>query len=43
MFTGFEANRMEDAGETMMEDMMAQFEELGEKEDYHEVYFLCIK
>ncbi|CAE7715328.1 PEX19-2, partial [Symbiodinium microadriaticum] len=28
---------MEDAGETMMEDMMAQFESLGEKEDYNEV------
>ncbi len=27
---------MEDAGETMMEDMMTQFEELGEKEDYNE-------
>lgn len=34
---GFEASKMEDAGETMMEDMMAQFEALGEKEDYKEV------
>jgi hypothetical protein len=34
---GFEASKLEDAGETMMEDMMAQFEALGEKEDYKEV------
>jgi hypothetical protein len=34
---GFEASKMEAAGETMMEDMMAQFEALGEKEDYNEV------
>lgn len=34
---GFEAGRMEEAGEGMMEDMMAQFEALGEKEDYNEV------
>ena len=34
---GFEASKIEDAGETMMEDMMAQFEALGEKEDYKEV------
>mmetsp|Transcript_18524 Transcript_18524/g.34602 ORF Transcript_18524/g.34602 Transcript_18524/m.34602 type:complete len:334 (+) Transcript_18524:209-1210(+) len=33
---GFEASKLEDAGETMMEDMMAQFEALGEKEDYKE-------
>ena len=33
---GFEANRLEEAGELMMEDMMAQFEELGEKKDYQE-------
>eukprot|EP01032_Pedospumella_encystans_P020702 gene20702-23512_t len=34
---GFEAGKMEEAGETMMEEMMAQFESLGEKEDYNEV------
>ena len=34
---GFEASKMEEAGETMMEDMMAEFEALGEKEDYNEV------
>ena len=34
---GFEPTRMEDAGETLMEDMMSSFEELGEKEDYAEV------
>jgi hypothetical protein len=34
---GFEANKLEEAGETMMEDMIAQFEALGEKEDYNEV------
>lgn len=34
---GFEAGKMEEVGETMMEDMMAQFESLGEKEDYNEV------
>ena len=34
---GFEARKMEEAGETMMEEMMAQFESLGEKEDYNEV------
>jgi hypothetical protein len=34
---GFEAGMMEDVGETMMEEMMSQFEELGEKEDYNEV------
>ena len=34
---GFEAGKMEEAGENMMEDMMAQFESLGEKEDYKEV------
>lgn len=33
---GFEPTRMEDAGETLMEDMMSSFEELGEKEDYAE-------
>lgn len=34
---GFEVSKLEDAGETMMEDMMAQFEALGEKEDYNQV------
>jgi hypothetical protein len=34
---GFEVSKLEDAGETMMEDMMAQFESLGEKEDYNQV------
>eukprot|EP01042_Synura_sphagnicola_P003965 gene3965-4978_t len=34
---GMEASRIEEAGENMMQDMMAQFEALGEKEDYHEV------
>jgi hypothetical protein len=35
---GFEVGKMEEVGETMMEDMMAQFESLGEKEDYNEVH-----
>lgn len=34
---GFEAAKMEEVGETMIEDMMSQFEALGEKEDYNEV------
>jgi peroxin-19 len=34
---GIDASTMEEAGEGMMEDMMAQFEALGEKEDYNEV------
>ena len=34
---GFEAGKMEEMGESVMEDMMAQFESLGEKEDYAEV------
>ncbi len=34
---GFEAGKMEEVGESVMEDMMAQFEALGEKEDYNEV------
>lgn len=34
---GFEAGKMEEVGETMMDDMMQQFESLGEKEDYNEV------
>ena len=38
---GFEAGKIEEAGETMMEEMMAQFESLGEKEDYNEVRLYC--
>jgi hypothetical protein len=34
---GFETNKMEEVGESMMEQMMAQIAELGEKEDYNEV------
>jgi len=34
---GFETGKLEEAGEGMMEEMMAQFEALGEKEDYNEV------
>lgn len=34
---GVEAGRLEEVGERMMEDMIAQFEALGEKEDYNEV------
>lgn len=34
---GVDASKMEEAGEGMMDDMMAQFEALGEKEDYNEV------
>lgn len=34
---GFETNKMEEVGESMMEQMMAQIEALGEKEDYNEV------
>jgi peroxin-19 len=34
---GFEPAKLEEVGEGMMEDMMAQFEALGEKEDYNEV------
>lgn len=34
---GFEAGKIEETGENMMEEMMAQFESLGEKEDYGEV------
>ena len=32
---GLDVNKMEETGETMMEEMMAQFEALGEKEDYN--------
>ena len=34
---GFEAGKFEEVGETMMEDMMQQFESMGDKEDYNEV------
>ena len=34
---GFEAGKMEAAGEIMMEEMMGQFESLGDKEDFNEV------
>lgn len=34
---GFEASKLEEVGESMMEDMISQFETLGEKEDYNEV------
>lgn len=34
---GFEPGKIEEVGESMMEDMMSQFETLGEKEDYNEV------
>jgi hypothetical protein len=34
---GFEPAKLEETGETMMEEMISQFEELGEKEDYNEV------
>ena len=34
---GFEPGTIEEVGESMMEDMMSQFETLGEKEDYNEV------
>ena len=34
---GFEAGKMEEVGEKMMEDMMSQFESLAGKEDYNEV------
>jgi hypothetical protein len=39
---GFEAGKLEEVGETMMDDMMAQFESLGEKEDYNEVSIFII-
>jgi hypothetical protein len=34
---GFEPAKLEETGENMMEEMISQFEELGEKEDYNEV------
>ena len=34
---GFEAGRIEGVGETMMEEMMQQFQALGDREDYNEV------
>jgi hypothetical protein len=32
---GLDVNKMEETGETMMDEMMQQFEALGEKEDYN--------
>ena len=32
---GLDVTRVEETGEAMMEDMMRQFEALGEKEDYN--------
>ena len=40
---GFEPSKIEEAGESMMEDMIQQFEALGEKEDYNEVKLLLIR
>lgn len=34
---GFEPAKLEEVGENMMEDMIQQFEAMGEKEDYNEV------
>ena len=34
---------MEAAGEDMMEEMMAQFEALGDKEDYNEVGTVAVQ
>lgn len=34
---GFEPAKLEEVGENMMEEMIQQFETLGEKEDYNEV------
>ena len=34
---GFEAGKLEGVGESMMEDMMQQFQSLGDREDYNEV------
>ena len=34
---GFEAGKIEGVGETMMEEMMQQFQSLGDREDYNEV------
>lgn len=34
---GFEAGKMEGVGETMMEEMMQQFQSLGDREDYNDV------
>lgn len=34
---GFEASKIEETGESLMNDMMSEFENLGEKEDYNEV------
>lgn len=41
---GFEASKIEEASETMMEDMMAEFEALGEKDDYNDVCtYACMR
>ena len=34
---GFDSEKLDEVGETMMEDMMQQFEGLGEEDDYNEV------
>ena len=34
---GFEAGKLEGVGETMMEEMMQQFQALGDREDYNDV------
>jgi hypothetical protein len=34
---GFEPAKLEEVGENMMDDMISQFEAMGEKEDYNEV------
>ena len=34
---GFESSKLEDTGDQMIQEMAAQFERLGEKEDYNEV------
>ena len=40
---GLDVGKMEETGEGMMDDMMAQFEALGEKEDYNVCMMkLCI-
>lgn len=41
---GLNVGKMEETGESMMDDMMAQFEALGEKEDYNVcTYLKCMK
>ena len=34
---GFDSEKLDEVGETMMEDMMQQFEGFEEKDDYNEV------